>query len=77
MNTVNKLEDRYSLSIVYALRQRAGLDKHDESMDDRFLRMDKSDVLHEVMEWNGLLGGWDYTIKDWIKSIYGIDLDNK
>ena len=26
--------------------------------------------------WNGLLGGWDFTIKGWIKDIYGIDLDS-
>ncbi|HHT7008396.1 TPA: hypothetical protein ACTZ3A_000935 [Bacillus cereus] len=25
--------------------------------------------------WNGLLGGYDVTIKDWIKDIYGLDLD--
>ena len=37
--------------------------------------MSPSLVFSKVLEWNGLLGGWDYQIKGWIKGIYGIDLD--
>lgn len=34
-----------------------------------------SRVFSEVLIWNGLLGGWDSQIKDWVKDIYKIDLD--
>ena len=37
--------------------------------------MSPAHVFSRVLEWNGLLGGWDYQIKGWIKGIYGIDID--
>ncbi|WP_345806708.1 hypothetical protein [Bacillus pumilus] len=69
------LEEKYPNSIIQYVRQREGLDKKDSSMDKEILEMSKSEVLRDVLAWNGFIGGWDFTIKDWIKSIYGIDLD--
>ncbi len=76
MDYTKQLEKRYPMEIVEYLRQRAGLEKDDNSMDRKFLHITSSKVFKEVLSWNGLLGGWDYTIKDWIQSIYGIDLDD-
>lgn len=44
-------------------------------MDKEILEMTNSEVFRDVLAWNGLLGGWDHIIKDWIKIIYGINLD--
>lgn len=37
--------------------------------------MSKSEVLNRVATWNGLID-YGYTIKRWIKDIYGIDLND-
>ena len=66
---------KYPEYIMYALRQRKGLDKYDTSKDDNFNKYPSNEVLSEVCIWEGLLGGYDSTIKNWINDIYGIDLD--
>lgn len=68
-------KERYPEYIIRYLRQRKGLDVDDTSHDEQLHAMSPSDVFAETLEWNGLLGGWDYQIKDWIKGIYGIDID--
>lgn len=65
----------YPTYIKEYVRQRRGLEKWDVSEDHTILEMSKSAVLKDVCNWNGLLG-YDETIKRWIYSIYGIDLDN-
>jgi hypothetical protein len=75
MDYTKQLESKYSVSIIRYLRKRGGLEKDDRSMDKEFLNMSKGEVFKDVLSWNGLLGGWDYTIKDWIREIYKIDLD--
>ena len=57
------------------LRQRDGLNRYDFSNDEELNQMSKNEVFDNVVKWNGLLGGYSETIKDWIKEIYGIDLD--
>ncbi|WP_423734358.1 hypothetical protein ACO9S3_08770 [Bacillus velezensis] len=76
MDYTKLLEEKYPISIIQYVRQREGLDKKDGSMDKEILEMSKSEVFRDVLAWNGFLGGWDHIIKDWIKSIYGIDLDD-
>lgn len=66
---------RYPESIIRFLRLRMGLDEDDTHLDEHFQSMSPSHVFSWVLEWNGLLVGWDFTIKGWIKDIYGIDLD--
>ncbi|WP_373166262.1 hypothetical protein [Agathobaculum sp. Marseille-P7918] len=70
-----KAKERYPEYIIRYLRQRKGLDKDDTSLDEQLQAMSPSDVFAKILEWNGLLVGWDCTIKGWIKDIYGIDLD--
>ncbi|KJR69194.1 MULTISPECIES: hypothetical protein [Bacillus] len=76
MDYTKLLEEKYPISIIQYVRQREGLDKEDDSMDKEILKMSKSEVFRDVLAWNGLLGGWDSIIKNWVKSIYGIDLDD-
>ncbi|HDR7922606.1 hypothetical protein [Bacillus paranthracis] len=71
-----QLKSTYPLHLIETVRRSLGLDKDDTSMDNTILEMDKSEVFAGVVQWNGLLGGYDVTIKDWIKDIYGIDLDD-
>ena len=68
-------KERYPEGIIRYLRQRKGLNVDDTSHDEQLHAMSPSDVFAETLEWNGLLGGWDYQIKGWIKDIYGIDID--
>lgn len=67
--------NKYSENIMQYLRQRDGLDKHDTSNDRELSEMSKNQAFKEVLNWNGLLGGYDTTIKNWILNIYGLDLD--
>lgn len=76
MDYTKLLEEKYPISIIQYVRQREGLDKKDVSKDKEILEMTNSEVFREVLAWNGFIGGWDHIIKDWIKSIYGIDLDD-
>lgn len=65
---------RYPENIIKCLRLREGLDEDDTHLDERFQSMRPSLAFAETSKWNGLRAGWDFVIKDWIKSIYGIAL---
>lgn len=67
--------DRYPEYILRYLRQRKGLEEDDTHLDDKFQSMSPDHVFSEVLEWEGLLGGWDRQIKGWIHDIYGVDID--
>lgn len=75
MDYTEQLKNEYPADVIGCLRQRAGLEIDDKSMDKQFLDMTPSEVFQDVVGWNGLLGGYDTVIKDWIKSIYKVDLD--
>lgn len=68
--------NEYSEEIMTYLRQRRGLNKYDTSEDEEINKMDKSEAFEDVLSWNNLVGGWGNTIKEWVKEIYKIDLDN-
>ncbi len=70
-----EIKERYPEYIIRYLRQRKELDEDDTSHDEQLQTMGLSHVFAETLEWNGLLSSWDYQIKDWIKSIYGVRLD--
>ncbi|MCY7759722.1 hypothetical protein MOC61_12890 [Bacillus inaquosorum] len=74
MDYSKQLEEKYPLKIIQYLRQREGLKENDVSMDKEILNMTEAEVFRNVLSWNGFVG-WDHLIKDWIKSIYAIDLD--
>jgi hypothetical protein len=69
-----ELLDKYPLYIIGYVRGNLGLEFDDTSMDKRILRMSPDQVFKRVVEWNGLLGSYDSTIKDWIKNIYKVNL---
>ena len=70
------LEDRYGKRIAGYLRQSRELEEDDQSQDRDIMSMNKSEVLAEVCNWNGLIN-YGSTIKGWINNIYGIDLDEQ
>lgn len=45
------------------------------SMDRELNELSPNEVFEIVVCWNGLLGGYAETIKDWVNEIYGVDLD--
>lgn len=65
--------NKYSEEIMQTLRKRQGLDQFDTSEDEFLSEMKPDTVFNEVCNWNGLIR-YDYTIKNWIKDIYGITL---
>ena len=75
MTVTEQLKEKYPQYIINDVRNRIAQDESDTSMDDKILRMSPSQVFAHVVAWNGLLGGYDNTIKDWIHSVYGVDLD--
>lgn len=75
-NYMDNNNNNYSDEIMRYLRQREGLDEYDFSKDEELNQMSSNEVFDNVLKWNGLVGGYSYTIKKWIKEIYGVDLDN-
>jgi hypothetical protein len=72
----NNSSNKYSEDIMIQLRQRRGLEKYDISEDEEINNMNKEKIFEALFGWNGLRG-WDYTIKNWIKEVYGIELDSE
>lgn len=69
------MSNKYPEYILKMLRQGQDLDENDTSLDDELNKMSKSRAFLEVLNWNGLLGRWDIDIKNWIRDIYGVDLN--
>lgn len=65
----------YPEYILRCLRQRWGMNPDDTSRDEMFQSMEPKRVFGEVVHWNGLLGGYDRAIIEWIKDIFGVDLE--
>lgn len=70
-----EVKNKYPDYIMETLRQRLGLDKDDTSRDEYINTYSPNEAFEEVLTWNGICG-FSYTIKSWIESIYGIDLDS-
>lgn len=64
----------YPVYIFETVRQRLGLDKDDPSLDVKILNMSEDQIFSHVVNWNGLLGYYDSTIKNWVKDIYNVNL---
>lgn len=65
--------NKYPEYIMRAVRQNLGLNEFDFSKDSEINKMDKDEILHRVCVWNNLIG-YEKTIKNWIKDIYGVAL---
>jgi len=76
MDATKQLEDMYPQHIIEAVREHLDLEPNDTSLDMEIANMSKNEVFKHVVSWNGLIGGYDFTIKGWIRSIYGIDLND-
>lgn len=68
-------ENKFPEYIMKKLRKRMGLDENDTSEDNLLSEYTSSQAFSEVLKWDGLLGGWDYEIKRYVKDIYNVDLD--
>lgn len=66
---------KYPEHIMRYLRQVRGFDEFDTSIDKEINKCTPNEAFSDICVWNGLLGGYDAIIKDWIKDIYNIDLD--
>lgn len=64
----------YPEYILKKLRMRNGYDENDRSHDEWFNQMDKNNVFNEVLEWDGLIGGWGGIIRGYVEGIYGVKL---
>ena len=67
--------EKYPIHIMETVRKCLDLESNDTSLDHEIADMTPNEVFQHVTRWNGLLGGYDYTIKEWVKSIYGVDLN--
>lgn len=68
------MANRYPDFVMETLRQRLDLEADDTSRDYELNMYSPSEAFEEMLNWEGILGYAD-TIKYWIESIYGIDLD--
>lgn len=64
----------YPDNIMRNVRQNLGLDELDISRDNEIMSMAKQDVFNRYCEWNGLLGGYGYSLLNVIEDIYDINL---
>jgi len=67
-------QNRYPENIMRVCRQRLDLESDNTSKDNIINLYTPSEAFYEVLTWEGLIN-YDYTIKRWIKDIYGIELD--
>lgn len=68
------LSRKYPENIMVCLRQSRGLNEYDTSEDDIIFEYSPDEAFSAICIWNGLLAGYDVTIKGWIKDIYGVTL---
>lgn len=59
--------------IMTCVRQNLGLEARDTSLDEKIMKMTKSEVFDRVCEWGGLIH-YGSTIEQWIEDIYNIEL---
>ena len=64
----------YPENILRLVCQNLDLEPTDTSMDEEINNMSRNEVLNRVCEWEGLIG-YGEVIREWIKDIYGVDLD--
>ncbi len=64
----------YSREVMEVLRQCKGLEPGDTSKDADIMSMAKQDVFNNYCQWNGLLGGYGYSLLDVVENIYDINL---
>ena len=76
MDVTEKLLEKYPEYIVEKVRQRLDLEPYDTSKDKNILNMTPNQIFSHVTKWEGLMGSYDYQIKEWVNLIYGVDLNS-
>ena len=74
VNWLESAQETYNKEIMKALRQRRGLEPGDASADVEIMSMAKQDVFNEYCLWEGLLGGYGYSLLNVVENIYDINL---
>jgi hypothetical protein len=69
-----KTKNKYPEHIMKTLRQGRGLEPNDTSEDTEINTYSPNEAFDGMLHWEGIINYTD-TIKYWIESIYGIDLD--
>ncbi len=77
MNWLELTLRTYSKEVMEALRQRRGLEPGDASEDTDIMSMAKQDVFNEYCQWEGLLGGYGYSLLNVVEDIYAINCNSK
>lgn len=67
------VEPAYPTYIMEKVRQHLGLEPGDTSWDDVINGSTRDAVFAHCLEWEGIIG-YDITIRDWIRDIYGVTL---
>lgn len=67
--------NKYPDYIMRKLRQRRWLEPNDISSDEILNNFSPQQAFKEVLSWEGLIN-WDETIREWIKDIYSINIDD-
>jgi hypothetical protein len=70
---MTEVNNKFPESIMRKLRQREDLESDDTSMDNIFNNYSPDTAFEEVCGWEGLIN-YSFTIKNWIKDIYKIEL---
>jgi len=65
---------KYPEYIMKFVRMHHGLEDYDNSQDKDINDMSHDEVLDACLEWEGIMG-YGYTIRSWIKDIYGVKLE--
>lgn len=68
-------ENKFPDHIMETLRERRGLHEKDNSEDSAINNYTKDEAFKEVLAWQGFKG-WDSQIKDWVKDIYEVILED-
>lgn len=74
VNWLEPAQKTYNKKVMEALRQRRGLEPGDVSQDGDIMSMSKQDVFNEYCQWEGLLGGFGYSLLNVVENIYDINL---
>lgn len=70
---VDVVEPKYPEYIMNKVRQSLGLEAWDTKRDEEINLLPKHNIFGACLEWEGIIG-YGYTIKDWVKDIYGVEL---
>lgn len=70
------MKNKYPEHIMRTLRIQGDLEPIDTSLDEElYNQYSSNEAFRAVLNWEGIVN-YDTKIKNWIKDIYGVDLDS-